>query len=195
MSERIAVFAYGSLVEPASAGATFGRPMGQVLRADLHGWKRRYSQARDNLSCEKTFELLDGHRPRWILGLNVEQGEDDAGPVNGVLIKLSTAELARLDLREIRYDRVDVTELVAGDAAAGFDRILTYTAKAGNLAQEAPEDAFVLDTYVRCVEGAFKAMGPSHLATFLATTGRCPVDVAEGRLVVDQIPRGNPRAW
>src|SRR6476659_9010620 len=105
---RLGLFGYGSLVLDESASITLGRPVGKVQRAQLHHWRRRFSQRRDNLTCEKTFECADGRRPEWILGLNVEQGEDDAGPVNGVVIELSEAELDRLDVREIRYDRVDV---------------------------------------------------------------------------------------
>src|SRR5205085_3142552 len=109
------LFGYGSLVLPESASMTLGRPAGEFRAAELRGWKRRFSQARDNLTCEKTFECEGGRRPEWILGLNVEQGQDEVGPVNGVAIELSEAELDRLDVREIRYDRLDVTDLVDGE--------------------------------------------------------------------------------
>ena len=35
--------------------------------------------------------------------------------MNGVVIELTEAELDRLDIREIRYDRVDVTGSVKGE--------------------------------------------------------------------------------
>ena len=41
---------------------------------------------------------------------------------------MSEAELDRLDIREIRYDRVDVTGSVEGDDLP--ERIVTYTAEA-----------------------------------------------------------------
>ena len=103
---------------------TLGRPAGELRPARLHGWRRRFSQRRDNLTCEKTFECAGGWRPEWILGLNVEEGEDDAGPVNGVVIELTEAELDRLDIREIRYDRVDVTGSVEGEGLPEPDRHL-----------------------------------------------------------------------
>ena len=94
MSESgLGLFGYGSLVLPESASMTLGRPVGELRPAQLHDWKRRFSQRRDNLTCEKTFECDGGRRPEWILGLNVEAGEDDAGAVNGVVIELSEAEL------------------------------------------------------------------------------------------------------
>jgi cation transport regulator ChaC len=193
MRTRLGLFGYGSLVLPESASMTLGRPVGELRPAELHGWKRRFSQKRDNLTCEKTFECEGGRRPEWILGLNVERGHDDTGPVNGVVIELTEAELDRLDIREIRYDRVDVTELVAGEGLP--ERIVTYTAKAHHFAPDPPDDAIILAAYARAVEEGFDALGPGHLDAYLATTGPYPVELLEAALVVDRIPDGNPRAW
>jgi cation transport regulator ChaC len=193
MAGRLGLFGYGSLVLPESAEMTLGRPVGEPRPARLRGWKRRFSQGRDNLTCEKTFECEGGRRPEWILGLNVEEGEDDAGPVNGVVIELSEAELDRLDIREIRYDRVEVTDLVEGDGLP--ERIVTYTAKEFHFKPEPPEDAVILATYARAVEEGFDALGPGELDHYLACTGPCPVERVEATLVIDRIPEGNPRAW
>src|SRR3954453_13000978 len=128
MSEpRLGLFGYGSLVLHESASMTLGRPAGEPRTARLHDWRGRFSQRRDNLTCEKTFECAGGWRPEWILGLNVEEGEDEEGAAEGVVIELHEAELDRLDIREIRYDRVDVTGLVEGEDLP--DRLVTYTAK------------------------------------------------------------------
>lgn len=189
----LGLFGYGSLVVPESASMTLGRPVLSAPRARLHGWKRRFSQGRDNLTCEKTFELADGRRPEWILGLNVERGEDEAGPVNGVVLELSEVELDRLDIREIRYDRVEVTDLVEGDDLP--ERIVTYTAKDFHFHPEPPEDAVILAAYVEAVERGFEALGPGELDHFLSTTGPYPVERVGATLVKDEIPAGNPRAW
>jgi Gamma-glutamyl cyclotransferase, AIG2-like len=190
---RLGLFGYGSLVLPESAGMTLGREVPEVRPARLREWKRRWSLGRDNLTCEKTFEIEGGHRPEWILGLNVERGEDPAGPVNGVVIAVSEAELERLDIREIRYDRVEVTGLVDGDDLP--ERIVTYTAKEWHFRPGPPEDAFILATYANTVEGAFDALGDGELERYLATTGPYPVERVEATLVIDRIPDGNPRAW
>jgi len=188
----IGVFGYGSLVSSESAAITLGRQV-ELLPADLGGWKRRFSQARDNLTCEKTFELEGGRRPEWILGLNVEPGEDEAGPVNGAVIELTDEELARLAIREIRYDALDVTEEVSG---AGMpDRVWTFAAKEGHFAPKPPKDAVILATYARAVEGAFGAITPDGLDVYRATTGPYPVERVEATLVRDEIPSGNPRRW
>jgi cation transport regulator ChaC len=189
----LGLFGYGSLVLPKSASMTLGREVTEMRPARLGEWRRRFSQRRDNLTCEKTFECIDGRRPEWILGLNVEEGEDEAGPVNGVVIELTEAELDRLDVREIRYDRVEVTDLVEGDDLP--ERIVTYTAKEFHFAPEPPEDAVILATYAEAVEKGFEALGPGQLEHYLATTGPYPVERVSATLIVDRIPEGNPRAW
>jgi cation transport regulator ChaC len=190
---KLGLFGYGSLVLPESASMTLGREAGEMRPARLRDWKRRFSQRRDNLTCEKTFELEGGRRPEWILGLNVERGEDPAGAVNGVVIELTDAELDRLDIREIRYDRVEVTDLVDGDDLP--ERIVTYTAKDFHFAPEPPEDAVILATYAQAVEQGFEALGPGELDQYLATTGPYPVERVAATLIMDKIPDGNPRAW
>ena len=190
---RLGLFGYGSLVLPESASMTLGRPIGELRRARLHDWRRRFSQRRDNLTCEKTFECAEGRRPEWILGLNVEEGEDDAGPVNGVVIELSEAELDRLDVREIRYDRVEATGSVSGEDLP--ERIVTYKAKHFHFAPEPPDDAVILRTYAAAVERGFEGLGPGELDHYLRTTGPYPVEWVEAELVIDRIPDGNPRAW
>ncbi|MDQ1652917.1 MAG: ChaC-like protein, partial [Cryptosporangiaceae bacterium] len=97
-----AVFAYGSLVEPRSAALTLGGEPPAATRATLSGWRRGFTQARDNRACEKTFALdADGSLPGFVLGLNVHRTGDPADRVNGVLLRLTAAELARLDEREL----------------------------------------------------------------------------------------------
>jgi hypothetical protein len=190
---RLGLFGYGSLVLRESAGLTLGRDPGEMRPAHLRDWRRRFSQRRDNLTCEKTFECEDGRRPEWILGLNVEEGEDEAGPVNGVVVELTEAELDRLDIREIRYDRVDVTGSVDGEDLP--ERIVTYTAKEYHFAPEPPEDAVILATYAEAVERGFDTLGRGELDHYLRTTGPDPVERVVAKLVIDRIPDGNPRAW
>jgi hypothetical protein len=189
---RLGLFGYGSLVLRESASMTLGRPVRVLRPARLHDWRRRFSQRRDNLTCEKTFECDGGWRPEWILGLNIEEVEDEAGPVNGVVIELTEAELDRLDIREIRYDRVELTGSVAGDDLP--ERIVTYKAKAFHFAPEPPDDAVILRTYADAVETGFEALGLDELDHYLATTPY-PVERVEATLVIDRIPAGNPRDW
>lgn len=195
-SERIAVFGYGSLVSSQSAAQTLGRREVGVLPAALRGWRRRFSQARDNRRCEKTFASADdGSVPAWILGLNLEPGGQEE-LVNGALIELDREELDRLDLREIRYRHRDVTEaLEAPPETPAFDRVLTYVARSANFAPAPPTDAVILRSYVEAVEAAFAALGPGELDRYRAWTGPLPVAAIDAELVRDRIPPGNPREW
>jgi cation transport regulator ChaC len=189
----LGVFGYGSLVLPESAGATLGRELPSPAPAALQGWRRRFSLARHNLSCEKTFALHDGSLPEWVLGLNIEPGEHPAGPVNGAVIELSEAELARLGRREIRYEMVEVSGQLRGEELP--ERIVTFVAKAVHFAPSPPEGAVILASYVRAVETAFEGLGPGERERYLATTGPYPVERVEAKLVKDEIPAGNPREW
>jgi len=194
MPVRLAIFAYGSLASLASVQRTLGRPVERAGLARLAGWRRRWSQARDNLACEKTFARSDdGTLPPCCLGLNIER-RPGAGP-NGVLIEVTEHELDRLAGREVRYDPVDVTAEIALGESLALDRVLTFTAKPENYAEVPPPGAVILGSYARAVEAAFESLGAEQLELFRETTGPYPVEVVEGVLVRDQIPAGNPRDW
>jgi len=193
---RLAVFAYGSLVSPASVAETLGRAPRPARVAQLEGWTRNWTQARDNLASEKTFARPDGSLPRYFLGLNVEPAEEAPAP-NGALIDVTELELERLDLREIRYRRVDVTAAVrtASGEPLGFDAVIAYAARAENHRPETPPDAAIVATYPRTIAAAFSVLGPEQLELYRATTAPPPVPAIEAHLVRDRIPVGNPREW
>lgn len=192
MSE-IAIFGYGSLVNPASAAETLARPVAFVTPARLEGLRRRWSTTRNNLRSEKTFARDDdGSLPPWTLGLNIEPAPGEPGP-NGALIEVSEEELDRLDLREMRYDRVEVTSAL--EPACSFTHVFAWSAKPVHHSPTPRDGAVILRTYVEAVETAFAALGAGELETFRATTGPPPVEVIDATLVRDEIPAGNPRAW
>jgi len=187
-----AVFGYGSLAHVPSLSLTLGREPAGMALARLPGWRRRWSVFRDNRKAEKTFARLPGGEiPPFILGLNVEPSTpSDAGP-NGVLIEVSDAELTRIDLREMRYDRVDVTDLIP----SRFERVITYAAKAGHYAPVPPAGAVIIGRYAGAVEKAFRLLGDEQLALYRETTGPLPVEAIDAELIDDEIPPGNPRGW
>jgi cation transport regulator ChaC len=193
----VAVFGYGTLVDETSASLTLGREISEIAPATLSGWRRRFSQARDNRACEKTFARADdGGVPAWILGLNIEPGGATAEAPNGGLIAVEMAELERLDRRELRYDRLEVTGAVRPEHGAGrFDRVFAYVAKPAHLAVEPPAGAVILASYARAVEAAFDRFAPGHGERYRRTTLPYPAELIEGRLVRDEIPAGNPREW
>jgi hypothetical protein len=187
---RVALFAYGSRVNTDSAEATLGRPVPLPPPVRLGGWRRRWSQARDNLAVEKTFaRRADGSLPRHVLGLNIEPSRHAEEAPNGVLLAVTEEELRRLDVREMRYDRVEL------GALGGFDRVFAYTAKRAHHAPDPPPDAVVIASYVERLESAFAALGPEQLRIYRETTGPPPVEVIDAVLVRDRVPPGNPREW
>lgn len=192
---RIAVFGYGSLVDPASAGMTLGREVPPSALVTLPGWKRRWSIWRDNRTFEKTFAINPGGEiPAAIVGLNIERddGGDGTPAPNGALVEVTEAELDRLDLRELRYERVDVTEEAA---APGFDLVVAFTSQPEHYSAMPPEGAVILAPYVRTVEAAFALIGVEALADYRESTGPPPAPVVDAVLVRDEIPPGNPRGW
>ena len=192
----LALFAYGSLVSPTSFERTLGRRPQVLIPARLSGWRRRWSLLRDNLTAEKTFARAeDGDLPRWVIGLNLERDDNRATALapNGALIEVGDGELERLDVRELRYDRVEVSGRATGGEA--FDRVFAYTARPDHFAAEPPAGAVAMAPYLRTLEDAFRALGDGEWELFLQTTGPPPVETIEPQLVRDQIPPGNPREW
>ena len=191
----LAVFGYGSLVSPASAAQSLGRPVELVGLATLAGLRRRWTTYRDNLTSEKTFALPGGELPPFVLGLNLERDPACAG-ANGALIEITEAEADRLDLRELRYDRIEVSaDVRVAENASAFDRVIAYVAKPVHYAAEPPPGAVVMAPYVETVEAAFAALGHGELQRFRDTTDEPPVDAVVATLVRDRIPPGNPRDW
>jgi cation transport regulator ChaC len=188
---RLALFAYGSLVSSESAARTLERAVTHSKPLRLRGWRRRWSGFRDNLRCEKTFALRGGELPRHVLGLNIEPAEENERGPNGVLIELTEDELRRLDVREMRYDRVEVT----GQLDAEFDHVFTYRARREHFAPRPPPGAVIIASYAATVESAFDSLGNGQRRLYVETTEDPPVEVVEAELVRDRIPPGNPRDW
>jgi cation transport regulator ChaC len=189
---ELAVFGYGSLVDAASIARTIGRPIEAASPTRLHGWRRAWGLFRDNERSEKTFALANGTRPPFCLGLDLVP-DAHAPPPNGALLALTEAEVDRLDLRELRYERVDVTKQI--EAEVHFKRVITYRAKPEHRCSQPPPGSVLIATYLEAVERAFDALGPGQLDLFRETTGPPPVEVIAATLVADRIPPGNPRDW
>lgn len=194
----VALFAYGSLVSRRSAAETVGRPVENMIPARLEGFARNWTLGRDNLTSEKTFARADGSLPRFCLGVAIDPNATAPAP-NGALIELSEAELDRLDLREMRYRRLEVTAAIrigeTESAAHGFDRVVAYRPRPQNHMPEPPGETIIVANYLATVEAAFDELGPGQLELFRATTAEPPVEVVEATLVRDRIPKGNPRGW
>ncbi|WP_433293022.1 gamma-glutamylcyclotransferase family protein [Actinoplanes sp. CA-030573] len=119
-----AVFAYGSLIAPATIARLAGRPVvagHDYARARLTGWSRSWNVCTDNTGDGPvTYEdPAGGTRPAiQVLFLTIEPG----AAVDGVLFQLPDDGLPALDAREGNYRRVAVD-------VDGFGPAWTYVAK------------------------------------------------------------------
>ncbi len=113
------------------------------------------------------------------------------------MLEVSEAEAERLDLREMRYDRIDVTAdvraLAGGQPPPDFELVVLYAAKARQHAPRAPAGAIVIAEYARTVESAFAELGAEQLDLYHRTTDPPPVAPVEATLVYGRIPEGSPR--
>ena len=178
----------------ASIAETLGHEAPAPIPARLAGWRRRWSIYRVNTAHEKVFERVDGEPFEHVVGLNIERAPDapEAEWPNGVLIELTEAELERLDRRELRYDRVEVTGRRDHGRAHGFDRVYAFTAKEGHFAAETPPSAIIIASYVRACEAAFNELGPEAWERVHGNHGRVPGAGGRREACGGRDPRGQP---
>ncbi|WP_420453338.1 gamma-glutamylcyclotransferase family protein [Ilumatobacter sp.] len=211
-TDRTWIFAYGSLVSPASLGATIGRDVTlahDVVAAELHGYRRAWNYGsavlRGDWSTPDGGEVVGGLVVS--LGLVAEEG----ATANGVVFAVGADELADLDWRERAYDRVDVTDAVVldlrdvGDGAArrvgdphggaSGRRIVTYVPRSSSIERYREHrdagTAAVRRNYVELVERAFDELGPDHGERYRTTTPEPDVPIADVR--IDPLPSPRPR--
>lgn len=175
MSRDTWIFGYGSLVSPASMASTIGRTVAEVdvAIAHLDGYGRRWNYGSLHLRG-------DWHHD----GVRVEQGlvvslglvAADGESCNGVIVRVSDDELARLDWRERDYARTDVTDLIRLDrdpAGRRVDRVMTYVPRASAIERyEEARDrgrAGIRQSYWELVSDAFRDLGSDHHVRYAAT--------------------------
>lgn len=175
MNDDIWVFGYGSLVSPTSMSTTIDRPVAatDVAVAHLDGHGRRWNYGSLHLRG-------DWHHG----GVAVKQGlvvslglvVADSETCNGVIVRVTADELARLDWRERDYERTDVTEQIRLDDGICRDRagrVMTYIPRPSAVEryEEARDrrQAGIRQSYWDLVSAAFGDLGGDHLARYEAT--------------------------
>jgi len=141
------VFVYGSLMKMDSLMATLERHLIPGFETtELQGWRRAW-----NCVSAKTF-ASSSHQQRvrrLVLGLQ----EDPTASCQGVLVQMTTADLARLRAREAAYDERDVTDSI--DRPPG--RVVTFVPKQDRIrgGVGVPEPLVIERSYIDvCVSGA-----------------------------------------
>ncbi len=164
------VFGYGSLVSPTSLASTIGRQVApdDMIAVHLHGYGRRWNYGSLHLRGDWRHGDVDVHQGVVIsLGLVQAEGEH----CNGVAVRVTEEELARLDWRERDYERTDVTDRIDTDLA-GLP-IVTYVPRPSAVERyEAARDdrrAAIRRSYWDLVDQAFAALGDHHSTIYAAT--------------------------
>ena len=200
----IGVFAYASLVNSESASETLARAVEPDLIADLVGYRRNWSVARDNRACEKTF-ARSGDRwvPETILLLNAQEAQS-TDRLNGVVYSVKEAELKLLTEREKRYMPVEVGgSLTERDSLEGenvglgsrYERIYTFIGKTEHVVGAPPVGSCVLNSYLAAVAAGFESLGEREVDTYRATTDDHGVEVIESELLSGGATQGRPGDW
>jgi cation transport regulator ChaC len=196
LSDGVWVFGYGSLASPISVARTIGRPVdGEAERtiAHLEGYGRRWNYGSLHLRGDWTDDR-GTVRGGVVISLGLVVAADEQ--VNGVLLNVTTAELAELDWRERDYECTDVTEQIALDTGSIEGRVVTYVPRSSAVEryERARDDqrAAVRRSYWELVHDAFDELGGDHLDRFQRTPVP-DVPIADITLAPSRISRGLSR--
>jgi cation transport regulator ChaC len=155
------VFGYGSLVESA-----VGVP------ALLNGWTRRWTVAMDNtvtVAGYKYYLLASGERwPGCVAYLDMSSDPDSN--VNGSCLPVDADMLARLDVRERNYERVDVSDAVAPRLGPTWAYVGRPASRRRARSARTNGTLAVARAYVDGVRAGFERLGPDQFETFTRTT-------------------------
>ena len=167
------VFGYGSLVSPVSLASTIGRPIEphDVAVTHLVGYGRRWNYGSMHLRGDWHHDGVTVRQGLVVsLGLVVAVGEE----CNGVAVRVSEDELAKLDWRERDYERTDVTDSIVADTTSfAGDRVVTYVPRPSAIERyERARDerrAAIRRSYWNLVSEAFAELGGDHPERYAAT--------------------------
>jgi dephospho-CoA kinase len=166
------VFGYGSLVSPTSMATTIGRPVpdGDIVVAHLDGHGRRWNYGSLHLRGDWQHDSTSVTQG-LVVSLGLVIADDES--CNGVIVRVSAAELALLDWRERDYERTDVTDMIRREDGAPRERVVTYVPRRSAIERyEEARDrrrAGIRQSYWTMVRGAFADLGDDHLARYEAT--------------------------
>ena len=104
------VFGYGSLIHPGSVSRTLRCPIdaADMWSAELHGYQRSWQ-----VVVARRF--LDGPSTEPVTCVVLDIVARAGRSMNGVLIPVTPTQLRALEVREARYDRIDVTDAIEAD--------------------------------------------------------------------------------
>lgn len=174
------MFGYGSLIATGPRRPTRVPHAGGFV-AELEGFTRSWGVAMDNsvdLPGYKFYEAPEGGRPDvFVAFLDLREETAPGVGVTGLCLPADDRQLARLDLRERNYVRVDVSDRLGSPPG----RIWTYVGRPD--ARERLREgrrrgrAVIHADYLRSVRAGFHRLGPGEYAACERSldTGGLPV--------------------
>jgi len=187
------IFGYGSLVDPADVERYVGsRPVEDMdwAPALLDGYERVWNVGMYNVhdrDDDKFFTTAEGERYKGIiLSLGLESNRDMA--VNGLVFRVERRDLSRLDRRERRYDRVDVTGSISTAARlTSGSTVYTYVPKPEALAVGLEGmrggSGAISRSYHDKVVAAFAQLGEEAIARYEESTRQPYVPIVDLQIV------------
>ncbi|MCO6385573.1 gamma-glutamylcyclotransferase family protein [Aliihoeflea sp. 40Bstr573] len=158
----VAYFGYGSLV----CRLTHRTEIVAAYPARLKGWRRHWRPRPD--------------MPGFPAALLTVRPQDKAG-CDGLLVIDRAENLADVDAREARYDRVEINR-ASIDCAARFDGIPIYLYVAETQVPAHPAPPMILQSYLDAVMHGFQAEhGDDGLMRFLDETDGCEIGLHADR--------------
>jgi cation transport regulator ChaC len=174
------VFAYGSLLSPASLRGTLPDvQLEACVPARCAGFTRAFDVAfpNDGSQPDKAYFDQRGRRPPFVLFADLAEEEDVV--VNGVCVPVSDTDLHQLRDRELRYRLCNVSESVVDYAGSGLRaEVLTFLGRPEFRTGDHVTDAVAPHSYVSTmVSGAafWDRRAPGFHEDFLASTRAAPV--------------------
>ncbi|MCB9412620.1 MAG: gamma-glutamylcyclotransferase [Actinobacteria bacterium] len=200
----LSVFAYGSLLNPDSLRRTLpAGPAGEVTPAILSGYRRGFTVAfpNDGSQSDKAYFDLRGRRPSVVLFADIVPCREPesttrtkvpAAGVNGVLLPVRDADLARLRARERRYRIVEVTDLIRPwpDYRGGAGRVVAFVGRP----EFRGDRGVVPEEYLRTIETGvdhWEARCPGFAVAYHASTQKPPLGGVVDLQRVD-LPQSSP---
>jgi hypothetical protein len=155
------IFGYGSAMSVESANRTLCRESASEVNMSVVRL-RDYTRVWHYLAS-----VMFNDAPEHVIDLAFLDLQPQLGAsCNGVLIEVTDDELARFDIRETGYDRVDVSEGVSDLPESG--RVFAYIGSSPSM--DRLKTAVIASQYERMVQDAARHIGDEFLAEFIETT-------------------------
>lgn len=173
------VFAYGSLMDPASLTAGLGRDVaiGELIPVTLLGWARRWS-------IGEAVRLGTSVDPTAAAFLDIER--DPGSSVTGIMIRVTPRELERLTVREKNYavrDLRDAVRLAGNREPAPGAKVWCFIGRPRHRVAATTHAAVVLESYLQRVIDAARRIDPAIEAELHASVAASGFELATGSYV------------